>query len=344
MPSKNVWTFKHLGLMWEFAKGLKGFKREKFKMHAEIDMCDCHKKDDIRTYFNRKSSSLLSNFLGTPMLLAPTVTPGMDNNEKQCVFRQIRSHEKLMRNLEYCTVYGVQPSNYVDNKARVTLLQKLMEIESITPKRLVRDESTFYRWLFYAVIPNRADNSVTFYYSRANAKEGRSCAQALPALIRDELQFDPRFFCNSELVAEVRSGHWVASKRFFQTAEEKEESDQMALFEDQAEAEVVEFVLPGHQKALAIDGQSIGDETRLTKGDAAPPKFVIPPNITMNGHGDDNTTLTNRTTESKAEAYAGKVAKQLTTIYNSKLLDKEKEIEELRKQLAADDDASQRSD
>ena len=132
--------------MWEFAKGLKGFKREKFKMHAEIDMCDCHKKDDIRTYFNRKSTSLLSNFLGTPMLLAPTVTPGMDNNDKQRAIQQIRSHEKLMKNLDYCTVYGVQRSNYVDNKARVPLLQqKVMEIESITPnKRLARNNSTFY--------------------------------------------------------------------------------------------------------------------------------------------------------------------------------------------------------
>ena len=142
---RRMFGLQHLGLMWEFAKGLKGFKREKFKMHAEIDMCDCHKKDDIRTYFNRKSTSLLSNFLGTPMLLAPTVTPGMDNNDKQRAIQQIRSHEKLMKNLDYCTVYGVQRSNYVDNKARVPLLQKVMEIESITPnKRLARNDSTFY--------------------------------------------------------------------------------------------------------------------------------------------------------------------------------------------------------
>ena len=341
---RRMFALKHLGLTWEFAKGTKGFKRDKFKMHAEIDMRDRHKKDDIRTYFNRKSTSLISNFLGTPMLLAPTVTPGLDNNEKQRAIKQIQSHEKLMKNLEYCTVYGVQSSNYVDNKARVTLLQKLMEIESITPKRLVRNDSTFYGRLFYAIIPNRTDNSVTFYYSRANVKEGRSCAQALPALIRDELKLEPSFFCNSELIAEVKSGHWEASKRFFQTAEEKEESDQMALFEDQAEAEVVEFVSPAHQKALAMDGQSIGEDTRLTKGDAAPPKIAIPPNIIMNTNGDDNTTLTNGTTESKAEAYAGKVAKQLTSTYNSKLLDKEKEIEDLRKKLEADDDASNRSD
>jgi len=343
---RRMFALKHLGLTWEFAKGTKGFKREKFKMHAEIDMCDRHKKDDIRTYFNRKSTSLVSNFLGTPMLLAPTVTPGMDNNEKQRAIKQIQSHEKLMKNLEYCTVYGVQPSNYVDNKARVTLLQKLMEIESITPKRLVRNDSTFYGRLFYAIIPNRADNSVTFYYSRANVKEGRSCAQALPALIRDELKLEPSFFCNSELIAEVKAGHWEASKRFFQTAEEKEESDQMALFEDQAEAEVVEFVSPAHQEALAMDGQSIGEETRLTKGDAAAPKLSdaqspLPLNITTTTNGDDNTTLTDRTSDSKAERFAGEVAKELTNAHNAQLLQKEKELQALKDQLAQKDDVSQ---
>ena len=343
---KRMFGLKHLGLTWEYAKGSKGYTQEKFKMHAEIDMCDRHKIDEIRTYFNRKTTSLLSNFLGTPMLLAPPVTPKMDLNDKHRALSQLNTHAKLMKNLEHCTVYGVHPCNYVDLGNRVTLLQKLMELESRTAKKLIRDKKTFYGRLFYAIIPNKSDASATFYYSRANSKEGRSCAQALPALIRDELRLDPHFFCNSEFIADVQAGHWDPTKRLFQTQEEKDECDQLAEFEDQAEAEVVEYVSPEHQKALALDGESIGDATKMTMGDEEAPKLSeaqspLPLNITTTTSGDDNTTLTDRTSDSKAERFAGEVAKELTNAHNLQLLQKEKELQALKDQLAQKDDVSQ---
>ena len=334
-----MFGLNHLGLTWEYVKGTKGYTQEKFKIHAEIDMCDQHKIDDICTYFNRETTSLLSNFLATPMLLAPPFTPKMDLDDKQRALSQLNT---CKIDEEPGTLHGVwpTPSNYVDQRNRVTLLQTLMELESRTAKKLIREKKTLYGRLFYAIIPNKSEVLATFYYSRANSKEGQSCAQALPALIRDELRLDPHFFCNSEFIADVLTGHWDPAKHLFQTQEEKDGCDQLAEFEDQAEAEVVEYISPEHQKALALDGESIGDATKMTMRDQEAPKLPdapspLPLNITTTKSSDDNTTLTDHTSDSKAE-----VAKELTDAHNAQLLSKEKELQELKDQLAQKDDVS----
>ena len=100
------------------------------------------------------------------------------------------AQESLAKSLDKVVVTGIKVTNWITNSDthQETLLQRLMETQSITKKRTIRNEETFYGRLFYVIVPNTAARSATFYFTRANMKEG-SVARALPALfIQDEFK------------------------------------------------------------------------------------------------------------------------------------------------------------
>ena len=63
-----------------------------------------------------------------------------------------------------------------------------------------------------------------------------------------------------------------------------------------AETEI--YISKEHQQAMAIDKDEISEETRLTKGDAAPPTTTD-----TTSPKDDLSALTGSTRESKAKPY-----------------------------------------
>ena len=186
-----------------------------------------------------------------------------------------------------------------------------MAVESITDKKVLNAKSSkiFKGRLFYAIIPNKKDKSVTFYYTRANYEEGRSVARGLPLFIKDFFKIDPGFFCDSEFLAEVFQGEWCYSKRTFLSPDEKEERDRLNTMEDHANAEIQIFISKDQQIALAMDTDDVSVETRLTKGDAAPPPVPT----------DDVSDMTGSTRESKAQRYANAQVKEVASQYSTQI-------------------------
>ena len=186
-----------------------------------------------------------------------------------------------------------------------------MAVESITDKKVLNAKSSkiFKGRLFYAIIPNKKDESVTFYYTRANYDEGRSVARGLPLFIKDFFKIHPGFFCDSEFLAEVFQGEWCYSKRTFLSPDEKEERDRLNTMEDHANAEIQIFISKDQQIALAMDTDDVSVETRLTKGDAAPPPVPT----------DDVSDMARSTRESKAQRYANAQVKEVASQYSTQI-------------------------
>ena len=122
-------------------------------------------------------------------------------------------------NLKSIQLTGVQVLNWADDKKESTLHRELMLVESITEKKVVKSDGTekFRGRLFYAIIPNQRNKSVTLYFSKANSEEARSVARGLPLFIRDHFKLEPAFFCDSNEIAECIEGDWNHKHRTFFT-------------------------------------------------------------------------------------------------------------------------------
>ena len=90
-------------------------------------------------------------------------------------------------NIKFITITGLQILNQADKAKEYTLHRELMQVESIQVEKVIIDKgnSSFKGRLFYAIVPNRKRKSVEFYFSKANAEEARSVANALPLFICD---------------------------------------------------------------------------------------------------------------------------------------------------------------
>ena len=134
-----------------------------------------------------------------------------------------------------------------------------MKLESITEKKVVKGKSnkSFYGRLFYAIIPDRSNKSIEFFYTKANSNEGRSVARGLPLFIRDYYKKPPGFFCDSDFIQSTLDGDWDLEKRNFLSSDEKEERERLDEMEDAAIAEVQMFVSKDHQQAMALDSDTV---------------------------------------------------------------------------------------
>ena len=148
--------------------------------------------------------------------------------------------------------------------------------------------------MFYAIITDKESTYITFYYSRASSKEGKSVTCGLPLFIRNPFKLDPVFFCNSESLTEALDGELDFEVRSYLSLENKVDFDRPNLMEDKINTETVAYISKNHQRSMAMDNDEILDETRITKGDHAFP--------TANKN-DELSELTGSTRESKAKAY-----------------------------------------
>ena len=330
---KKMFKLKYVGFWWTQPKSELSwaFTPKKFSVHYEIDRSDLEKNENILSFFNKNVSSVDYNFFGTPMSISPIFTPFLDDEVKMRITRHARKQLMIGSNIKSITITGVQILNWADKNKEHTLHRELMQVESINVKKVINGTGTsdFKGRLFYAIVPNQKRKSVEFYFSKANAEEARSVANALPLFIRDFFNLEPSFFCSSDCIAEALAGDWDPDKRLFLTLEEKEEKEKFSEIEKTITASNEVFISESHQKALAIDGDDIESvATRLTKDDDAPPA----------AKGDDLSALTGETRESKAKAYAAAESKKIATQYNATidgLKDQHKqEMDDIRAQLA----------
>ena len=93
--------------------------------------------------------------------------------------------------------------------------------------------------------------------------------------------------------------------RTFLSPAKKEERDRPDMMENEANAEVQVYLSKDQHRTLALDGDDILEETRLTKGDKAPPPAT----------SDDLSDMTGSTRESEAKRYAAAEVQNVTQQY-----------------------------
>ena len=302
------------------------FSTNKFTLHIEIERKDLPKRNEMEKYFNNSPASIDHNFFGTPLLLAKAYDYFADDDAKEQIDNHARKQTTLGSSLRSTVISGVQLCNWSNSTKSSTLHRDLMAIESIVEKRVVkgRKTATFKGRVFYAIIPDK--KSWVFYFTKANIKEGRSIARGLPLFIRDHFKLDPAFFCTSEALTLALSGEWDYASRKFLSADEKLESDRLDLMEAEANAETEVFISKDQQIAMALQDEDISVETRLTKGDAAPPP--------ARQLDDDLSEMTGSTRESKAKAYADKAVKEVAQQYSSTITNMQGDIGEKDEKIA----------
>ena len=246
------------------------------------------------------------------MILTPAYAYFAEDNVKSSPDNHSRKQTSLGISLRCTTISGVRMNNWANSTITSTLLQSLMAVESITDKKVLNTKSAkvFKGRLFYVIIPNKRDKYVTSYYTCANYDEGRSVARGLPLFIKDFSKIDPVFFCDSGFLAESFQGEWCYSARTFYLQMKKRKGiDRLNTVEDHANAEIQIFISKDHQIALAMGLDDALVETRLTKGDAAPPP--IPK--------DDFSDMTGSTRESKAQRYVNTQGKEVASRYSTQI-------------------------
>ena len=334
----HKFSLSTLGLWWGIPRQKKGeYNSNKAVIHIEIDQKDYTKRKNIEKFFNSNSTGIDNHFLGVPMLLTPPFNYFANDEVKATLETHSRKQVSLSKAISYTTISGIGLSNWANGDKTSTLLRELMSVESITKKKIMKGKksSTFLGRLFYAIIPNRANKTVTFYFTKANALEGRGVARGLPHFLRDYFHLDPAFFCNSTALTEAMEGDWTLTTRKFLSAQEKMENDRLDDMEEEANAIPEPFISKDHQQALAIDDDEVSIETRLTKGDEAPTPAIEIKNTT-----DDQSDMTGSTRESKSKRYAEAAVKKVINEYSGTILNmksdldaKEDRIEQLEMML-----------
>ena len=332
-------TFMHkfslnsLGLWWGIPRQGKRseYNGNKAVLHLEIDRKDYAKRKDIEIFFNYTSSGLDNHFFGVPMLLTSPFHYFANDDEKANLEMHSRKQVSLSKAISSTTISGIGLNNWANGEKTSTLLRELMSVESTTKKQIVKGKktTTFLGRLFYAIIPNRDSKSTTFYFTKANAPEGRSVARGLPHFIRDFFKLEPAFFCTSTALTEAMDGDWTFSTRKFLSAQEKMEIDRLEDMDEEVNAVPIAYISKEHQQALAMDNDEVSVETRLTKGDAAPT-----PAITIKDAVDDQSEMTGSTRESKAKKYADEAVKEVINEYSGTIINMSSDLEQKDSRIA----------
>ena len=253
------------------------------------------------------------------------------DDEKANLAMHSRKQVSLSKSITSTTISGVGLNNWANSEKNSTLLRELMGIESITKKQIIKAKkpTTFLGRLFYAIIPNNDHKSVTFHFTKANASEGRSVARGLPLFIRDYFGLEPAFFCTSAALTEAMDGDWQYAERKFLSAQEKMEIDRLDDMEEEVNAVQVQYISKDHQQALAMDGDEVSVETRLTKGDAAPTPVIL-----VEEPQDEQSEMTGSTRESKAKKYAAEAVREIANEYSGTILNMTSDLDKKDDRIA----------
>ena len=339
---KSKFGLRHLGLWWTMArtksKGQPKYSSTKNTLHIEIDRCDEQKVKNIASFFNSSSRKLEDNFFGTPMVFCPVFDYFASDETKQKIVDHAGNQDSLGKSIKCISLTGIQPNNWYDKQNKHTLLRHLMTIESLYEKSIASKDKKWKGRLFYAIIPDSDSHSVSFYFSNANYYEGRSVVRGLPCFIQETLLLEPSFYCSSDLLSAAVRGEWDNAKRSFVSEGEKLEQKQLSWLNDCMLATNTNFVSVAHQKAMAMEDDSLTEESRLTKKDAEPPTVGKSAQLSTPDSDSEVTyddSATGSTTESKAKKYAAAARASLRKELASSMQAKDSQIAELQAQLAS---------
>ena len=86
---------------------------------------------------------------------------------------------------------------------------------------------TFRGRLFYSIFPDKIKKIVTFYYTRANATEGRSVTRGLPLFIQDYFKLYSSLFCNSGALPKALDSEWNYAEHKFLLTDDNMEAERL---------------------------------------------------------------------------------------------------------------------
>ena len=114
------------------------FSKDKFVLYIEIDQKDLPKREKMVNFLNHLPSSINATFLGVPMLLAKQYDYFDSDDIKESIDNHAWRQATLGAALRSTLISGVQLCNCSSSAKTSTLLQDLMEVESIVQKKVVK--------------------------------------------------------------------------------------------------------------------------------------------------------------------------------------------------------------
>ena len=178
---------------------------------------------------------------------------------------------------------------------------------SISKQWLKKGDTKFKGRLFYAIIPNHKSKSVTFYFLEQIPRRHAASLRGFLCLFETTLNSTLLFFLIRSPLCGNGGSLELGRKNLLNCAGGKEK-DKLDDMEANLTADREVYISKDQQIAMAMDGNDDGSiESRLTKGDKAPPS--------AKKATDEISALTGETRESKAKAYAAEELKKVATQY-----------------------------
>ena len=334
-------TFQHLfedlvvGFAWRFIQtGLKGKSdRNQKAIHLETESLKAASlQAAMENFFNQEQKT----FFGTNMTF---IKGGRypSNAQKIKLQRYAPIQTSLLGNMiesdfdikifASIKILASAPNGKPAMERKMTLMEALMKVQSITPKLSVKGESTntFFGNLFYAISPNSESGMHTFQYLASNAEEATGVLQGLPFFLKDHFgvkTITP--YCRTSHRTAAKNGDWNPTTRTFTSQQDKIERLQFENLEMLAQTSVApSYIDRNHQRAMT--GLQPTDESTIGTCNSA----------SIIRDDDSLSNMTGSTNTSKVKVAEARVAAEVAKQYVSKLQSSEEEIQRLKKLLAS---------
>ena len=324
---------KVIGMTWKYINnGEKGkFNPHQKAIYIETESDTARKlKAFLTSYLNEEQQPIFGAAL---TFLPSNQYPTLNQTSK------IRKYSPLQTNLittlreyqvEISTFHSVtvnKPNDDKQKKSKTTLLELLLDVESIVPKTVVTSKETksYNGKVFYAAVTDWESNITTFQYQEYNEQEATSILRALPLFIRDQfgIKNSKTMYRSAHSVA-ANNGKWDKNTRVFLSQQDLRENVQFENLELLTQAAPqTQYINADHQRlmmgAKLDDASDITDLRNLTDAPSAEPSA-----LTMN---------TGSTRTSKAKVIAEKQIKEISRQYVQQQKEDRQRIQEQQLQL-----------
>ena len=173
----------------------------------------------MANFFNNLTRDTSKPLFGTPMMFVSTPM-GWQNITRlsRRVRTQILGQATIVASLSSIGLDNIDLMNKINDDGQ-TLIEALMSISSITPKKNKHDKEIFGR-LFHAITPTTDPASYTISFFNVNLNEASSVIAALPLFIESEFLISAKKFCRTTFIEAAKVGQWDPDTRLFLSQED----------------------------------------------------------------------------------------------------------------------------
>ena len=332
---QNLFDDPKVGFAWRFIQtGQKGKSdRNQKAIHLETESM---KVSSLQAAMEKFFNTEQTTFLGTSMTF---IKGGRypSNAQKIKLQRYAPIQASLLSNMieadfdikifQPIKISAPAPNGKPAIETKMTLMEALTRIQSITPKQCVKGESTstFFGNLFYAISPNSESGMHTFQFLASNAEEATGVLKGLPYFLKEHYGAkNVSQYCRTSHRTNAKNGEWNQSTRHFISQQDKMEKIQFENLEMLAQTSVApSYIDRNHQRAMT--GMQPTDESTVRTY-----------NETSVIRDDDSlSNMTGSTNTSKVKVAEARVAAEVAKQYVTKLQSSEDEIKKLKDLLLA---------